>query len=126
MKKYDVAVIGAGPAGYAAAMRAIDFGKSVALIEKDILGGAGIYKGALWSKTWWELAREAQTLRKHGSTLSFMAPQEFNFKRIQTEVLQNERADYGRQILATLSRQLVAEFGRGFAEKSLRRMVQFV
>jgi hypothetical protein len=35
------------------------------------------------------------------------------------------RAEYGEQIVATLSRQLVAEFGRGFEEKNLRRMVQF-
>lgn len=40
-------------------------------------------------------------------------------QRIQTEVLGNERAAYGEQIVATLSRQLVAEYGRGFAEKVL-------
>lgn len=45
--------------------------------------------------------------------------------RIRHEILGAERAAYGEQILATLSRQLVAEFGRGFSEKSLRRMVQF-
>ena len=46
-------------------------------------------------------------------------------RRIHTEVLGNERAVYGEQIVATLSRQLVAEYGRGFAEKNLRRMMQF-
>ena len=46
-------------------------------------------------------------------------------KRIQTEVLEGRRADYGKKIVSTLSRQLVEEFGTGFAEKSLRRMVQF-
>ncbi|HTF67950.1 MAG TPA: PDDEXK nuclease domain-containing protein [Edaphobacter sp.] len=45
--------------------------------------------------------------------------------RIQREVLGNERASYGEQIVATLSRQLVSEFGRGFADKNLRRMMQF-
>ena len=64
MKKYDVIVIGAGPAGYAAAMRAVDFKKKVALIEKKQLGGAGIHHGALWSKTWWELSREAYMLSR--------------------------------------------------------------
>ncbi len=86
MKKYDVIVIGAGPAGYAAAMRAVDFKKKVALIEKEQLGGAGIHKGALWSKTWWELAREARSIRKHGSALNMVSPPEFNYKRIQFEV----------------------------------------
>jgi predicted nuclease of restriction endonuclease-like (RecB) superfamily len=46
-------------------------------------------------------------------------------KRIQQKVLGNERAAYGEQIVATLSRQLVVEFGRGFEEKNLRRMMQF-
>jgi len=45
--------------------------------------------------------------------------------RIRKEILGEKRADYGQQIVATLSRQLAAEFGRGFAEKNLRRMVQF-
>lgn len=58
MKKYDLCVIGAGPAGYAAAMRAIDFGKSVVLIERDKVGGAGLYDGALSSKTMWELSQK--------------------------------------------------------------------
>ena len=45
-------------------------------------------------------------------------------QRIHTELLGSERAPYGAQIVATLSRQLVHEYGRGFAEKNLRRMVQ--
>jgi dihydrolipoamide dehydrogenase len=54
--KYDVVVLGGGPAGYAAAMRAVDFGKRVCLVEKSKVGGAGVYHGALSSKTMWELA----------------------------------------------------------------------
>ena len=46
-------------------------------------------------------------------------------KRIQSEVLKGQRADYGKEIVATLSRQLVSKFGTGFSEKSLRRMMQF-
>jgi dihydrolipoamide dehydrogenase len=58
MSDYDVCVIGAGPAGFAAAMRAWDFGKRVALVEKADLGGAGVHNGALSSKTMWELSRD--------------------------------------------------------------------
>lgn len=36
-----------------------------------------------------------------------------------------ERAAYGEESVSTLSRQLASEYGRGFAEKNLRRMVQF-
>lgn len=46
-------------------------------------------------------------------------------QRIKNEELGNGRAVYGEQIVATLSQQLVADYGRGFAEKNLRRMVQF-
>jgi predicted nuclease of restriction endonuclease-like (RecB) superfamily len=46
-------------------------------------------------------------------------------QRIHAELLGGERAPYGAQIVATVSRQLVAEYGRGFTEKNLRRMVQF-
>ncbi len=56
MEKYDLVVIGGGPAGYAAAMRGIDFGKSVCLIESKRVGGAGVYNGALSSKTLWEVS----------------------------------------------------------------------
>jgi predicted nuclease of restriction endonuclease-like (RecB) superfamily len=46
-------------------------------------------------------------------------------RRIHLEVLGSERAAYGERIVATLSRQLVADYGRGYTEKNLRRMIQF-
>ena len=61
MGNFDLCVIGGGPAGYAAAMRAIDLGKRVALIERDRIGGTGIYNGALASKTLWELSHRVAT-----------------------------------------------------------------
>jgi dihydrolipoamide dehydrogenase len=67
MEKFDLCVIGGGPSGYAAAMRAIDFGKRVLLIEKDKIGGAGLYNGALWSKTMWEYSMKVFHLREDRS-----------------------------------------------------------
>jgi predicted nuclease of restriction endonuclease-like (RecB) superfamily len=46
-------------------------------------------------------------------------------KRIRRDILNEKRAEYGEEIVATLSQQLVTDFGQGFAEKNLRRMVQF-
>lgn len=46
-------------------------------------------------------------------------------RRIREEVLTGRRASYGAEIVVTLSRQLVADYGRSFEEKNLRRMVQF-
>lgn len=45
--------------------------------------------------------------------------------RIREAVLLQRRADYGTRVIAALGRELEAKFGRGFGEKSLRRMVQF-
>ena len=58
MADFDLCVIGGGPAGFAAAMRAWDFGKRVCIVEKGALGGVGVHNGALSSKTLWELSRD--------------------------------------------------------------------
>ena len=46
-------------------------------------------------------------------------------KRVNDEVLKNDRAQYGKQIVANVSAQLEMKYGRNFAEKNLRRMIQF-
>ena len=45
--------------------------------------------------------------------------------RINTEILKNKRADYGKQIVSTLSTQLENKYGRNFVLGNLRRMLQF-
>ena len=52
MQRYDLIVIGSGPAGQRAAIQAAKSGKRVALIEKrEVIGGAGINTGTIPSKT---------------------------------------------------------------------------
>lgn len=46
-------------------------------------------------------------------------------KRILTQNLKNKRAEYGKQIVVSLSRELVNRYGRNYEEKNLRRMIQF-
>jgi predicted nuclease of restriction endonuclease-like (RecB) superfamily len=46
-------------------------------------------------------------------------------KRINEEVLHGERAEYGKQVIPTLARELVAQYGKSFEAKNLRRMMQF-
>ena len=46
-------------------------------------------------------------------------------KRINDEILLNKRADYGKQIVMTVSRQLETKYGRSFSDRNLRRMMQF-
>jgi dihydrolipoamide dehydrogenase len=55
---WDLCVLGAGPGGYAAAMRAHDLGKRVVVVERGQVGGAGIHAGALSSKTMWHLSND--------------------------------------------------------------------
>ena len=45
--------------------------------------------------------------------------------RVRTEVLKDERADYGERIVQTVSAQLTSEFGRGFGRRNLFQMVRF-
>jgi dihydrolipoamide dehydrogenase len=59
-KKFDVCVIGGGPAGIAAAVRAYEVGKKACIIEEARIGGADFWNGALQSKTLWEMAKFAR------------------------------------------------------------------
>lgn len=67
---FDVVVLGSGPGGYAAAFRAADLGKSVALIEKDdVLGGVCLNRGCIPSKALLHIGQvieEADELRQKG------------------------------------------------------------
>jgi predicted nuclease of restriction endonuclease-like (RecB) superfamily len=46
-------------------------------------------------------------------------------KRVNDEVLGNQRADYGKQIVSRLATQLTTKYGRSFEQRNLRRMMQF-
>ena len=45
--------------------------------------------------------------------------------RINTEILKNQRAEYGKEIIVSLSKQLELEYGKGWGEKQLRQCMQF-
>ena len=46
-------------------------------------------------------------------------------QRINTEILKGERADYGKQVVANLSKQLTGVFGKGWSEKQLFHCCRF-
>ena len=46
-------------------------------------------------------------------------------RRIRVDLLNEERAGYGEQIVATVSQQLTAEFGRGYSKRNLYNMMRF-
>ncbi|MDQ1692216.1 MAG: dihydrolipoamide dehydrogenase, partial [Pseudonocardiales bacterium] len=44
---FDLVILGGGSGGYAAALRAAELGKTVALIEKDKVGGTCLHRGCI-------------------------------------------------------------------------------
>ena len=59
MKKYDIIIIGGGPGGYVAAIRAAQLNKKVALVESDHLGGICLNWGCIPTKS---LLKNAEVL----------------------------------------------------------------
>jgi len=68
---YDVIVIGAGPGGYVAAIRAAQLGKKTAIIDKQWMGGVCLNVGCIPSKSLLKNADVAHTLLKRGKELGF-------------------------------------------------------
>ena len=94
-------------------------------MENVILKGDSEYMVVL-------LADLRQIVNNARTNVAYAANQELTLmhwrmgERINREVLGNERAAYGKQIVAQVARQLKADFGtKGFDEKSRRRMMQF-
>lgn len=63
----DLVIIGGGPGGYHAAIRAAQLGKSVTLIEKDKLGGVCLNKGCIPSKVFTESAKKLTSVKDFGN-----------------------------------------------------------
>jgi dihydrolipoamide dehydrogenase len=93
---YDLAVIGAGPGGYVAAIRAAQLGMRVALVERDRLGGICLNWGCIPTKA----------LLQNSLVLSlFRRAQEFGIH------VENLRADFGHAVKR--SRQAAERLSRG-------------
>jgi dihydrolipoamide dehydrogenase len=71
MPDFDVAVVGAGPAGYVCAIRAAQLGKKVALVDREWLGGVCLNVGCIPSKALLRNADIAHILRTGGKEFGF-------------------------------------------------------
>ena len=96
MSDYDLVVLGAGPGGYVAAIRAGQLGMKTAVVERDNVGGVCLNWGCIPSKA---LLRNAEVLSL------VRGAEEFGIS------FDNLRVDYGRAI--DRSRQVVARLTRG-------------
>ncbi len=70
-ENYDVVVIGAGPGGYVAAIRASQLGQKTAIVDKEWLGGVCLNVGCIPSKSLLKNAEVAHTLRERGKEFGF-------------------------------------------------------
>src|SRR5512147_582600 len=70
-ENFDVVVIGAGPAGYVAAIRAAQLGQKTAIIDKEWMGGVCLNIGCIPSKSLLKNADIAHTLRERGKDFGF-------------------------------------------------------
>ena len=68
---FDVVVIGAGPGGYVAAIRAAQLGQKTAIVDKQWLGGVCLNVGCIPSKSLLKNAEVAHTLRERGKEFGF-------------------------------------------------------
>jgi len=70
-ENFDVVVIGAGPAGYVAAIRAAQLKQKVAIVDKQWMGGVCLNIGCIPSKSLLRNAEIAHTLRERGKDFGF-------------------------------------------------------
>ncbi|MBY9006484.1 MAG: dihydrolipoyl dehydrogenase [Candidatus Lokiarchaeota archaeon] len=76
---YDLAIIGAGPGGYHAAIRAAQYGAKVALIEKESLGGTCLNVGCIPTKALYASTKLIQQIREHGEEFGVSCELKTNF-----------------------------------------------
>ncbi|MFC1935565.1 dihydrolipoyl dehydrogenase [Chloroflexota bacterium] len=95
MPDYDIAIIGAGPGGYVAAIRAAKRGLKTVVVERDALGGVCLNWGCIPSKA---LLHSAEVLQL------FRRAEEFglSFDNLQFDI--GKAVDRSRKVVATLTR----------------------
>ncbi len=65
--RYDLIIIGGGPAGYVAAIKAAQLGGKVAVVEKDVLGGTCLNRGCIPTKAYLKNAEIIEEIKKAAS-----------------------------------------------------------
>jgi len=80
-QEYDVVVVGAGPGGYVAAIRASQLGLKVAIVEKKYWGGVCLNVGCIPSKALLHNAELAEAFLRHADNFGISGDVKFDYKR---------------------------------------------
>ncbi|MBN2257714.1 MAG: dihydrolipoyl dehydrogenase [Anaerolineaceae bacterium] len=110
MNKYDVMVIGAGPGGYVAAIRAAQSGKKTAIVDREWLGGTCLNVGCIPSKALLKNAEVARLLRERGRDFGFG--------------FENLSLDYGSALKR--SRQVSDRLTKGISYLMKKNNIEFI
>src|SRR6266513_6234000 len=94
MAEYDVIVIGGGPGGYVAAIRAAQLGQKTAVVERDKAGGRCLNYACIPAKTLLHTAEVFSAVTEEGADLGIKA----NGASIDWEALQGRRARVSRTL----------------------------
>lgn len=118
---YDVAVLGGGPGGYVAAIRAAQMGARVALVEKDEVGGTCLNRGCIPTKALLKSA-ELYTLIGQASKFGIMAGKvSFDYKKMtqrKDQVVARLRRGIG-SLLEARKIDLIKGYGRLLSNREL-------
>lgn len=80
----DLLIIGGGPGGYVAAIRASQLGKSVTIIEEDKVGGTCLNRGCIATKALYKNAEVLHTIKKSEDFGISIASYSLNMEKVQT------------------------------------------
>lgn len=105
VKMYDIGIIGGGPAGYSAAIRAAQKGLSVVLFEKDSMGGVCLNRGCIPTKTILHCSDFYKNLKKADKFGIEISDKKLNYEKIF-----NRKNDVVLKIQKSLTK-LVQSFG---------------
>jgi len=89
-ENFDIIVIGGGPAGYVAAIKAAQLGGNVALVEKDVVGGTCLNRGCIPTKTYLKNAELIENIKQAGSRGIILNNTSYRIDMDKTVQIKNE------------------------------------
>ncbi|MBD3753939.1 MAG: FAD-dependent oxidoreductase, partial [Micrococcales bacterium] len=117
---FDIVVLGGGSGGYAAALRARELGRTVALIERDQVGGTCLHRGCVPTKALLHSGEVADVVRNaahHGVSASFEAIEMAAVHDYRRKIVSKKHAGLTGLLAA---RGVVTVIGDGYLEPGLQ------